>query len=83
MGLSVPLMLFPGGCLMQIKVFKFLINDTVIDITFERGGMYAVTFLQDVSRCIGRNSLFLRSIILVRFSPIFPFKSQKLSKALP
>lgn len=71
-------MLFMGGRVIQIKVFKFRINETVIDITFERGGMYAVTFLQEMNRCVGRNSLFLRSVILVRFSSASRFTAQSL-----
>lgn len=56
--------------LLQVKLVKFLVNDLVIDVSFETlGGLCAVNFLQDMDIHIGRNSLFRRSIILVPTPP--------------
>lgn len=54
----------------QVKLVKFLVNELVIDVSFETlGGLCAVNFLQDMDTHIARNSLFKRSIILVNLPP--------------
>ena len=54
----------------QVKLVKFLVNELVIDVSFETlGGLCAVNFLQDMDTQIARSSLFKRSIILVSLPP--------------
>ena len=57
--------------LLQVKLLKCLIEDVVVDISFETiGGLRAATFLTSMDleiskRCRG-DCLFIRSVILVR-----------------
>lgn len=51
---------------MQVKLVKFLVNDVVVDVSYETlGGLCAVNFLQELGMFIGRQDLFRRSVILV------------------
>lgn len=55
----------------QVKLLKCLVDDIVVDISFETlGGLATVTFLESVDRRIGQNHLFKRSIILVSRVPV-------------
>lgn len=50
-----------------MKLVKFLVNDVVVDVSYETlGGLCAVNFLSELDLKIGNKSLFRRSIILVR-----------------
>jgi hypothetical protein len=50
----------------QVKLVKFLVNDVVVDVSYETlGGLCAVNFLQELGMFIGRQDLFKRSVILV------------------
>lgn len=51
---------------LQVKLVKFLVNDVVVDVSYETlGGLCAVNFLQELGMYIGRQDLFKRSVILV------------------
>ncbi|KAG6418063.1 hypothetical protein SASPL_120262 [Salvia splendens] len=51
----------------EVKILKFLVGDTVLDISFNQlGGLSTLCFLEQVDRLIGRNHLFKRSIILIK-----------------
>lgn len=51
-----------------MKLVKFLVNDVVVDVSYETlGGLCAVNFLQELGMYIGRQDLFKRSVILVSF----------------
>jgi len=60
-----------GRLLLQVKLLKCLVEDVVVDISFETiGGLRAATFLTSLDleiskRCRG-DCLFIRSVILVR-----------------
>ena len=53
-------------CVPQVKLVKFLVNDVVVDVSFETlGGLCAVNFLSELDLRIGHHGLFKRSVILV------------------
>ena len=52
--------------LLQVKLLKCLVDNIVVDISFETlGGLCTVAFLESIDRNIGENHLFKRSVILV------------------
>ena len=56
----------PGAPLLQVKLLKCLVDNIVVDISFETlGGLCTVAFLESIDRNIGENHLFKRSVILV------------------
>lgn len=51
---------------MQVKLLKCLVDNIVVDISFDMlGGISTVCFLESIDRFIRREHLFKRSIILV------------------
>ncbi|EPS70249.1 hypothetical protein M569_04511 [Genlisea aurea] len=51
----------------EVKLVKFILQDFVIDISFNQlGGLSTLCFLEQVDRLVGRNHLFKRSMILVK-----------------
>lgn len=51
---------------MQVKLLKCLVDNIVVDISFDTiGGICTVLFLESIDRLIGQEHLFKRSIILV------------------
>ena len=58
--------LLPGNPVLQVKLLKCLVDNIVVDISFETlGGLCTVAFLESIDRNIGENHLFKRSVILV------------------
>ena len=56
----------PEVSLLQVKLLKCLVDNIVVDISFETlGGLCTVAFLESIDRNIGENHLFKRSVILV------------------
>lgn len=54
------------GGLLQVKLLKCLVDNIVVDISFETlGGLCTVAFLESIDRHIQGNHLFKRSVILV------------------
>lgn len=52
--------------LLQVKLLKCLVDNIVVDISFETlGGLCTVAFLESIDRHIQGNHLFKRSVILV------------------
>lgn len=50
---------------MQVKLLKCLVDNIVVDISFDTlGGICTVLFLESIDRLIGQEHLFKRSIIL-------------------
>jgi hypothetical protein len=66
--------MFPRGgrlqlhvCALQVKLLKCLVDNIVVDISFDTlGGLCTVAFLESIDRHIGEKHLFKRSVILVR-----------------
>lgn len=51
---------------LQVKLLKCLVDNVVVDISFETlGGLCTVAFLEAMDRHIGSHHLFKRSVILV------------------
>ena len=51
---------------MQVKLLKCLVDNIVVDISFDMlGGISTVCFLESIDRFIRKEHLFKRSIILV------------------
>nr|XP_016467072.1 PREDICTED: poly(A) RNA polymerase cid14-like [Nicotiana tabacum] len=51
----------------EVKLVKCLVQNTVIDISFNQlGGLCTLCFLEQVDRLVGKNHLFKRSIILIK-----------------
>ncbi|KAH9559723.1 hypothetical protein CY35_06G072000 [Sphagnum magellanicum] len=51
----------------EVKIIKCLVENIVVDISFNQtGGLCTLCFLEEVDRCINRNHLFKRSVILVK-----------------
>ena len=51
---------------MQVKLLKCLVDNIVVDISFETlGGLCTVAFLESIDRHIKGQHLFKRSVILV------------------
>lgn len=51
----------------EVKLVKCLVQDTVIDISFNQlGGLCTLCFLEQVDRLAGKDHLFKRSIILIK-----------------
>ena len=56
---------------MQVKLVKCLVDNIVVDISFQSlGGLCTVNFLESIDRRIDNHHLFKRSIILVRKSKV-------------
>ncbi|XP_007033558.2 PREDICTED: uncharacterized protein LOC18602238 [Theobroma cacao] len=51
----------------EVKLVKCLVQNIVVDISFNQlGGLCTLCFLEKVDRCIGKDHLFKRSIILIK-----------------
>ncbi|KAM7256026.1 hypothetical protein ACFE04_011767 [Oxalis oulophora] len=51
----------------EVKLVKCIINDVVVDISFNQiGGLRTLCFLEQVDRMIGKDHLYKRSIILIK-----------------
>ncbi len=62
----VRLLCWTTGGLLQVKLLKCLVDNIVVDISFETlGGLCTVAFLESIDRHIQGNHLFKRSVILV------------------
>ncbi|CAK9164100.1 unnamed protein product [Ilex paraguariensis] len=56
-----------GRAEFQVKLVKCLVQNIVIDISFNQlGGLCTLCFLEQVDRLVGKNHLFKRSIILIK-----------------
>lgn len=55
---------------MQVKLLKCLVDNILVDISFDTlGGLCTVAFLESIDRHIRKHHLFKRSVILVLPSP--------------
>lgn len=55
------------GVLVQVKLLKCLVDNIVVDISFNQmGGLITLNFLEEINNLIGNSNIFKRSIILVR-----------------
>ena len=60
----------PIRCL-QVKLLKCLVDNIVVDISFNQlGGLCTLVFLESIDRRVAQENLFKRSIILVRSDAI-------------
>ncbi|KAL5714284.1 hypothetical protein ACHQM5_016266 [Ranunculus cassubicifolius] len=51
----------------QVKLIKCLVRSMVVDISFnQHGGLFTLSFLEEIDRIIGQDHLFKRSIILTK-----------------
>jgi len=56
--------------LLQVKLLKCLVDNIVVDISFNQmGGLITLNFLEEINNLIGNSNIFKRSIILVREPP--------------
>lgn len=59
--------------LLQVKLLKCLVDNIVVDISFNQlGGLFTLNFLEEMDMQIENNHLFKRSIILVSKMPPSP-----------
>lgn len=56
-----------GVVSVQVKLLKCLVDNIVVDISFNQmGGLITLNFLEEINNLIGNSNIFKRSIILVR-----------------
>lgn len=57
----------------QVKLLKCLVDNIVVDISFNQmGGLITLNFLEEINNLIGNSNIFKRSIILVRHTVSTP-----------
>lgn len=66
---TTPVAPAPGLCAgppVQVKLLKCLVDNIVVDISFNQmGGLITLNFLEEINNLIGNSNIFKRSIILV------------------
>jgi hypothetical protein len=57
----------PWLCRPQVKLLKCLVDGIVVDVSFNQlGGLFTLSFLEEVDMAVGGDHIFKRAIILVR-----------------